>query len=757
VTQNIAIVLVAIALLAACSDGTDRALTEPVYLPIPPDEESVFAAAHRCVTVSAGERFLGQASEQEYQWQVDAEGASRFRLQPADLGIYLLYDEYGHYLVSSDMTLARQAALSSDVRREDGEIIIEDRRQSEGEWQLTAAQNGQFRLHHLRSGTWLTQTGPGDASEAIDLSFTEADNCADFPELSLDANGRVQVTRFEDGDLFGFVETHSHLLTNFAFGGGGVFHGAPFHRLGVEHALPNCELSHGEDGRRDILGAGDNGNTDIQEILPALVSGILPEKSHNTDGYPTFSDWPDAPRSATHQVQYYKWLERAWLSGLRLLVQHATTSEVQCELVTGIGSQPQRLDCNDMVAVDRIIEETYAMERYIDAQSGGPGRGWFRIVFDPQQAREEIAQGNLAVVLGIETTDLFNCFLTPQDDFQRCTQGDVVSKLDDYHARGVRVMFPVHKFDNGFSAGDGHRQIILELGQFVHTGHYGHLSPCPDELLEFDGGFDSGPPAIPNLQQPRLSYLEPPVVDTSGFPQDPVGTLLPFLGLLAGEPETQEYCQSFGLTDLGESLMLEMMQRGMIIEVDHFPRRSYARAFELLEANDYPAVGSHGRNFNGRLYSLGGVSKMNLGRCRTPGESGATIEGLRARVTLMEEQGAYPAEGFGFDFNGFAGSPGPRFGPHSVCAGPQTDEGITYPFTSFAGDVEFTQPVVGERQLNFNTEGMSHLGLVAELIEDVRRDGVSDADLEPLFRSAEGYVRMWEKAIARSKDLQRAD
>ena len=72
---------------------------------------------------------------------------------------------------------------------------------------------------------------------------------------------------------------------------------------------------------------------------------------------------------------------------------------------------------------------------------------------------------------------------------------------------------------------------------------------------------------------------------------------------------------------------------------------------------------------------------------------------------------------------------------------------FTYPFTSYAGDVTLEQPQVGNRTLDFNTEGMVHLGLVAELIEDVRRDGVSDVALEPLFRSAEGYIRMWEKCI----------
>ena len=55
---------------------------------------------------------------------------------------------------------------------------------------------------------------------------------------TLDATGSVTRSTFDDGDLYGFVDAHSHLLTNFGFGGGGIFHGAPFHRLGVEAALP---------------------------------------------------------------------------------------------------------------------------------------------------------------------------------------------------------------------------------------------------------------------------------------------------------------------------------------------------------------------------------------------------------------------------------------------------------------------------------------------------------------------------------------
>jgi hypothetical protein len=50
---------------------------------------------------------------------------------------------------------------------------------------------------------------------------------------------------------------------------------------------------------------------------------------------------------------------------------------------------------------------------------------------------------------------------------------------------------------------------------------------------------------------------------------------------------------------------------------------------------------------------------------------------------------------------------------------------------------------------------MAHIGLIPEYIEDARQDGATDAELEPLFRSAEGYIRVWEKAVARGAELSR--
>ena len=98
------------------------------------------------------------------------------------------------------------------------------------------------------------------------------------------------------------------------------------------------------------------------------------------------------------------------------------------------------------------------------------------------------------------------------------------------------------------------------------------------------------------------------------------------------------------------------------------------------------------------------------------------------------------------------GRRGPRFG-EGVCNTEQTDP-VTYPFQSAAGDVEFTEPVIGNRALDFNFEGLVHIGLLPELIEDARNDAISEDDLDPLFRSAEGYIRMWELAEERAAALR---
>lgn len=731
----------------------------PIHVERPPApaHEGVYSFVNGCYTLDASEpgstntRWLAasEAGDAFGFTATDESSGARLFLRASALGTYLLYDADGFYVINEAGALGRQRELDSDL------ALLDDTFISPAEWEVevAVADDARLTLRNRSTGEYLLADGTldADAARAASVSLYPSSGCTEHPELTLDAEGSVDGSTWPDGDVYGFVETHSHLFTNFGFGGAGMFHGSPYHRLGVEHALPSCEQFHGRDGRRDLIGFAfsDLGGTDPEALLSVFITGMTPEANHRTDGYPTFTDWPNSWGAATHQMQYYRWIERAYRSGLRLMVQHATTNSVLCELISGIRAQPVRYSCNDMYAVDREIEETYALERYIDAQSGGPGRGWFRVVTSPAEARRVISEGRLAVILGIETSNLFDCFLTPREGFPACDEAHVRAQLDSYYERGVRALFPVHKFDNAFSAGDGDRN-VGQIGSFVNSGHYSNfVTDCPS----VHAVFDRGPVTFGGINMPRADYLAPAPNDMSGFAEAPLTTLTPFLTALREPPLEGDHCQGAGLTAVGETLIREMMLRGMILEVDHLPRRSLERAYEILVENDYPAAGTHGNTNGGLIYQLGGVSKTGLGRCGEPGVRGAMGRGYTERIQQIIDNGGYPAEGFGFDLNGFAGGPRPRFGDDSGCSTPQANP-ITYPFTSYRGDVTFTEPHLGERTVDFNTEGMIHLGLLPELIEDARRDGMTDAELEPLFRSAEAYLRMWERAEERAAALR---
>ncbi|MEZ4452907.1 MAG: hypothetical protein R3B09_25840 [Nannocystaceae bacterium] len=711
-----------------------------------PPELDVYGQANGCFTVHGDDGWLTASGDgMSYAFAADAAASSKFFLRAADLGTYLFYDQGGGYLVADDGPLLRRTALDSDV------TLIDDAYISGAEWILEPSTVDPFRYQLRNRRNDLPLAASGLAAPGAPVTLEAAEGCTPHPELTLDAAGTITKTKWDDGDLYGVVDTHSHIHSNYAFGGGGLFHGGAYHRLGVAHALPDCSISHGEMGRKDFFGAIFDAvgaeEADIQSLLPDLIAKELSEDNHATDGWPTFSDWPNGPKRSTHQTQYWMWLQRAYLSGLRLVVLHATTNAIICDFMIGEGIQKSRYSCDDMTAVDRIIDESYGMERYIDAQSGGPGKGWFRIVQTPAEAREVIEGGKLAVILGIETANVFDCLLTPRAGDPLCDEAYVEAQLDHYYDLGIRAVFPVHKYDNKFSPGDGDRAFI-ELGNFANSGHWSNFTlECPDPQV---GGFDQGDVNFGGLNMPRDVYESAAPIDNSAFPTAPLNTTAKYIDQISEPPLVGPYCQNATMTPLGEHLLAEMMKRGMIPEVDHLPQWSYVRAYELLEAAEYPASGSHGRTYNGKLYELGGVSKINFGHCRgdAPGEM---VQGFKDRIQEIIDHGGYPAEGFGFDLNGFAGARGPRFGD-GACPTPQADP-VTYPFKSFAGDVEFTQPYVGERALDFNTEGLATLGLLPELIEDARRDAVDPADIEPLFRSAEAYIRMWEKAEARAAAL----
>jgi microsomal dipeptidase-like Zn-dependent dipeptidase len=575
-----------------------------------------------------------------------------------------------------------------------------------GPYRLKATTLAQYLLYS-KDGQFLTPDGlaaqpseaaewrAGEAGEAIELESLEggpkltlgprAAGCADYPEIPLNVSGKPLTSRYAFGAVRGFLEGHIHMMA-FEFLGGSAHCGRPWHEYGVAFALVDCPDHEASGGCGAVLETAFSGST-----------------CHGTDGWPTFEGWPKHDL-LTHEQTYYRWLERAWMGGLRLYANLFVENGVLCELYP-----IKRNSCDEMESVRLQTRDIYELQDYIDAQSGGPGKGFFRIVTSPFQARRVIADGKLAVVLGIEVSELFNCY---HRDYQpNCTKEDIDRQLDEVYKLGVRDLELVNKFDNALAgvAGDsGEAGLVVNQGNKYRTNTYWDIETCQTT----EG--DKEQPALPRdaLIGNGLAALLPP----GSAP-------------VYGDPP---HCNTRGLTDLGEYLVRRMMDKQMIIDPDHLSQAARDEVMALIEAKNYSGVFSSHSWSNEkdypRIYKSGGVVAPSDNSTTRFAEDWERLRGQRSRRYLF-------GLGYGADMNGMSAS-----------AGPLDDEnGIEYPFKSFDGGVTIDKQQSGERVFDINDDGIAHYGLFPDWIEGLRQLG-GDAIVDDMANGAEAYLQMWERA-----------
>lgn len=546
------------------------------------------------------------------------------------------------------------------------------------------------------------------ASSAVSQQFVfEPRTCTAFPEAQNNADGETFKGTTDDGRVLGMADTHVHVAaTTFL---ANAKSGAPFHRFGVTHAVGDCAAVHGPLGAKDAVGAALGGDVD----------------GHQTAGWPTFTDWP-AAGALTHESIYWKWMERAWLGGLRLIVNDVVENGTLCELQRNASGDLGR-NCNEMQSARNQIGTLYAMQDYIDAQHGGRGQGWWRVVLSPAEARAVIAQGKLAVVIGIEISNLFNCQLNyrplrTQEPFEETGEGglenayacstgetgspnEIKTQLDQMWALGARQIITIHEFDNAFGGNGIFDGLVLNLGNRensggnplpglppddpfafnplneVPTGEFWTTYDCPSEAAlaaqnTVDGllnGYlwgDSGGAIMTNLGLP------PPLCPYLGQGGRHGGTT-------ACYPAALPQCNARWMTPTGLYTYKKLMEKGMIFDIDHLTIDMKTQALELAEAQTpaYPFVSTHG-TFGGttleqtrRILKNGGHLYPSLGN----GPSLlADMAEVRAQWQAAGEPGAMFGFGFGTDTNGLSAQASPRNNAQITRAG-----AITYPFKLF--------------------------------------------------------------------------
>ena len=300
-----------------------------------------------------------------------------------------------------------------------------------------------------------------------------------------------------------------------------------------------------------------------------------------------------------------------------------------------------------------------------------------------------IERGKLAVVVGVESSDLFGC-----SEPAGCDRADVDHGLTRMRRLGVSTLFIAHWVDNAFAGSaleGGTKGVFINIFNQVETGHYFNTGPCPDPS-----------------QGEEVNTIGP--VETQILGQ--------FFPAAAGIPPMPDYpegkqCNTKGLTKLGAYLVRRMIDAGMLIEVDHMSELARDRVLEIAAQHHYPVVSGHtgtGGSWTPKelrtLYRNGGLGSA------TPDAApdlARKLLGFRAYRSPRH----YFGVGLGTDTGGFSSLPGP---PDDAAQNP-----LAYPFKSYDGKMTFTRQHSGDRFFDLNTDGVAHYGLFADLLAEMQR------------------------------------
>jgi microsomal dipeptidase-like Zn-dependent dipeptidase len=635
---------------------------------------SRYSYADQCRTLQVGG---GSVARSAVGYVVRPGAGEPFYMKATALGSYLVQ--------SADGKLLAAAALGNGV-------VGSAQAGPRADWELRESGEG-FTLTNIGTGRALAVDGIGrlvqSPSQAATFVPQPGQGCAPFPEIGVNATGTPWSGATPYDEVEGTIDAHNH-VTAYEFLGGDAHCGEPWSRYRVAAALVDCP-DHYPNGAGAVLENALYGN---------------PLRTHDPVGWPTFKDWP-APPSLTHEQSYYRWIERAYLGGVRIMVNDLVENVALCDVYP-----IKHNSCKDMDSVRLQYRRIHELEEYIDAQSGGPGMGWFRIVRDPFEARQVINEGKLAVVLGIETSEIFNC--GGSETAPRCDRQQIVEGLDEIERMGVASFFPIHKFDNAFGGvrfDSGTFGAAINAANFKQTGHFWQIEPCTG----------------PETDNEQATVVPEDIIDAGLLALFPPGVVPVY--------PPPPHCNALGLTPLGEFVVEQMIERGLMVEIDHMSAKAASRALALAEQQSYSGVlSTHSwmdPHLRSRVYGLGGFIEPITS---SPESFIEEWQQLRAAADPRFRFGI----GFGADANGFHAQP--------PAGGAGRPNAVTYPFKSLDGRITFDHQVSGQRTYDVNVDGVAQYGLHPDWMEQLRLlAGQPIAD--DLMSGAEAYLQTWERAV----------
>ncbi len=530
----------------------------------------------------------------------------------------------------------------------------------------------------------------------------------------------------------GLADLHVHQFANLAFGGRlywGQHDGPAKTALAPEVLNPKLSADLGD---IKITLNGLDANAAMKLAKPdADDEGFV---QLGGEGHPSYKDWPHhADRS--HQQVYIDWLHEAVKRNRRqgqnlgLMVLSIVHNDILCKAFKAIdprgnvptwdskgnivGWESAPWGCEDDESVKRQLEAAQALERKY---------AWYRIAMNPWHARRIVDDGDLAVVVSIETDK-------PLSDASG-KYGNWEDKLDFYRSQGVTTLQVVHESNSRFCGAALHREMMQAL-QFLHWP-----MKSISNLLKDGQAFDLDAKGRNRL---GITLDGRKLIDALVARHMPIdlahGSVRCRRDIMAQVPE------DYGLYDSHTKFeRLLKPSPGQLFHGRHVLERE--KTFMVLEELEQEYLD------NKVLIGLRTASVDVY----DPPNGGAVANDCPGSAKSFAQMVQYAHEkGFSFtygtDFNTGVSQLGPRFGPgRCYAASPKINK--AFRTTRKVGEepdrparAARVKPIAGT---NYYDDGLATIGWLPELTRDLIALGTPGA--KKLTNGAENFILMWERA-----------
>jgi hypothetical protein len=541
--------------------------------------------------------------------------------------------------------------------------------------------------------------------------------------------------------LRGFVDLHTHPMSNLAFGGKLLYGGIDAAPGGGSYlpADPDCNhwvratseaqaLGHDESVHGPVIPFVNWCGDDIRSIFVAELQDHLGFNNPSADasGSPNFPEWPKW-NDGTHQKMWVDWIRRSWQNGLRVMVALATNNKTMADMVKG-DNEGDLSYSDDKASADLQLSE---LKSFV-ARHGD----FMEVAYTSADVQRIVTAHRLAVVLGVEidhigdfqTTTWVGTPPTTPQSLPPPQDTEVIAEIDRLYAEGARYIFPVHLIDNAFG-GTAVYESLFNVSNMRESGSGWNLT-CADATEKVTFQFKEPDAKTEAAEIAKLGRtFEPPL----------------------GPPSCGQK-NALGLTGPGRVAIKEMMRLGMLIDVDHMSEATFNDTFQIAAAIGYPLNSGHNgvRGVHsdpasnseraltyaqyqeiGALHGMAGVGTANL-------DAWQWLAMYRMIMDAMtSSQNPNPAAGFGTDTNGLAPGMMPRAGSN-----------VQYTST-------FPPSTDGMKTWNYNTDGVAHYGMLPDFLMDAAAnpDGGGMVD-GSVMNGADYFFHTWQLSEMRSVEVE---